>query len=220
MPDKDSPLRGSSMYVLEQLRDAIANGSLRPGAPIRQRQIADSFKLSHIPVREALWQLESEGLVVASHNRGMVVASLTEADALELTEFRALLEEYLTKRAVPRLTAEDLARAEDAINAIDRAQTTHEIVEFNAAFHQILYQRADAPHFLRAVEQARINLGRYLLMTWRSAGQTDRSQDEHRQILDACRRGDTDEAGRAMAAHVRAVGKSVVELIRGQAQAL
>ncbi len=220
MSNRDYPLRGSSMYVVEQLRDAITSGRLRPGSPIRQRQIADKFKLSHIPVREALWQLESEGLVVANHNRGMVVASLTEADARELTEFRALLEEHLTKRCVPRLTPADIAQVEQAITAIDNAQTTSEIVEFNAAFHQVLYQRANAPHFLRAVEQARVNLGRYLLMTWRTAGQTDRSQDEHRQILDACRRGDADEAGRIMAAHVRAVGESVVQLIREQARTL
>ncbi|MDR7034985.1 GntR family transcriptional regulator [Mesorhizobium sp. BE184] len=220
MSDGGNPLRGSSVYVLEQLRDAITSGTLRPGSPIRQRQIADQFKLSHIPVREALWQLESEGLVVASHNRGMTVASLTEAEALELTEFRALLEEYLTRRCVPRLSDTDLAQAEQAIAAIDRAQNTTEIVEFNSAFHRILYQRADAPHFLRTVEQARVNLGRYLLMTWRTAGQTDRSQEEHRQILEACRRGDAEEAGRIMATHVRAVGESVVRLIREQAQIL
>lgn len=220
MSNGDNPLRGSSMYVVEQLRDAITSGRLRPGAPIRQRQIADKFKLSHIPVREALWQLESEGLVVANHNRGMIVASLTEADALELTEFRALLEEHLTRRCVPRLTSADIAQVEQAVVAIDRAQNTSEIVEFNAAFHRILYQRAQAPHFLRAVEQARLNLGRYLLMTWRTAGQTDRSQEEHRQILEACRRGDAEEAGRIMAAHVRAVGETVVRLIREQEQDL
>lgn len=212
----ESPLKAAASLVIDSLKLSIGSGRLAPGAPIRQDQIAAELGVSHIPVREALRQLESEGLVVAAHNRGMTVAVLSEAEAVELTEFRALLEAHLTARAVPRLTDDDLAYAEGLVNAIDVAPDTPEVTRLNAEFHRSLYRRADAPYFLRAVEQARVNLGRYLIMTWGSPGQMDRSQDDHRQILEACRRRDADAASQIVERHVRAIGATIVDQIRRQ----
>src|SRR5947209_10797712 len=105
----------ASMTV-EALRERILRGDLPEGEPLRQDALADELGVSRIPVREALRQLEAEGLVTFSPHRGAVVSSLSLEEISELFELRAEIECDLVCRAIPNMTKEQLDRATEVLD--------------------------------------------------------------------------------------------------------
>ena len=198
----------------EALREQIGRGELKPGEALRQDHLAASVGVSHVPVREALTMLAADGLSTSRVNRGTVVTSLTEADALELADFRAVLEGRLMALAMPNLSRADIARASAALDALEAATDLADIVARNAAFHAMLYAKADRPYFQRAVATARLNLGRYLFLSWRAEGNAERSHAEHRTLLHLCETGDDAGAVALVAQHNRQTGERIAQIIR------
>ncbi|MGH7460513.1 MAG: GntR family transcriptional regulator, partial [Longimicrobiales bacterium] len=103
----------------EALREKILHGDYAEGAPLRQDALAAELGVSRIPVREALRQLEVEGLVTFSPHVGAIVSTLSLDEISELFELRAVLETELLKRALPKLTPEILDRADAVLDAYD-----------------------------------------------------------------------------------------------------
>ena len=101
----------SHELVAAVLREAITTGHLKANQPLPQDEIATQLRVSHIPVREALRQLQSEGLVDYQPNRGATVSALEPAEISEIYEIRAILETAAIRQAVPRLTPAQLERA-------------------------------------------------------------------------------------------------------------
>jgi DNA-binding GntR family transcriptional regulator len=208
---------GSATAVVHAaLRDRIGRAELPPGEPLRQDRIAATFGVSHVPVREALSLLVCEGLATSHMNRGSVVSALSAEDARELAEYRGLLEAGLIRRAIPNLSRNDLAKAEATLDELDAATSLDRIVVLNATFHTILYARAERPFILRAIDSARLNLGRYLWLTWRNSDNAERSQAEHRRLLAHCKAGDEEAAGKLTLKHLRATGEQVARIITEQ----
>jgi len=106
---------------VEALREKILRGEYPEGAPLRQDTLAAELGVSRIPVREALRQLEAEGLVTFVPHFGAVVSSLSLSEIKELFELRALLETDLLRRAIPRIREEDLDRADEILDQYDAA---------------------------------------------------------------------------------------------------
>src|SRR5215216_4305615 len=96
--------------TIKALRDRILRGDYPEGEPLRQDAIADELGVSRIPVREALRQLEAEGLVVFNPHRGAIVSSLSLDEIDEVFALRGDIEAGLIRRAIPLLDADDLAR--------------------------------------------------------------------------------------------------------------
>jgi DNA-binding GntR family transcriptional regulator len=96
--------------VYTTLKAAILEGRLKPGAPLREPEIAIQMGISRAPLREALRQLEREGLVVTSPYKGTHVATFTPKDIRELCKIRSLLEGYAIAEAVPRIKPDDVKR--------------------------------------------------------------------------------------------------------------
>src|SRR3954453_19675644 len=104
----------ASMTV-EALRERILRGDYPEGEPLRQDALADELGVSRIPVREALRQLEAEGVVTFNPHRGAVVSSLSLDEIHELFELRADIESDRLNRAVPRMAKEQLDRAVEVL---------------------------------------------------------------------------------------------------------
>jgi DNA-binding GntR family transcriptional regulator len=102
--------RTTQAMVAGGLRQGILSGALGGGRPLRQDEIAREFGVSRIPVREALRQLEGEGLVTFYPHRGATVSELSYEEATEIGEIRASSETLALKRALPNMTEEDLRR--------------------------------------------------------------------------------------------------------------
>src|SRR3984893_15925100 len=110
------PRQSLTSAVADKLRDQIIRGEIVEGAQLRQDVIAGQYRVSRIPVREALRQLDAEGLITIVPNRGAVVPQLSPNDIEELFAIRALLEPEVLKHSIPHLTKSDFSEAETLLN--------------------------------------------------------------------------------------------------------
>ena len=137
----------------DQLQHAILEGVLKPGERLRAEALAQRFGTSRTPIREALLQLEAQGLVEVEPNRGAVVRAFDRDDLLDLYAVRALLEPAAAARAAMRIDDNDIERLQDLC---DRARyaTVDEQIAYNEDFHRIIVEAAQSPRLTVAMRAA------------------------------------------------------------------
>jgi DNA-binding GntR family transcriptional regulator len=205
--------------VLGELRRAILAGALPAGTLLRQEEVAGRFGVSRPPVREALRQLEAEGLAEYRPRRGYAVASLDPADIEEIFEIRMLLEERAAFLAARRRTEQDVAdlkalllEMEDI--AIGQGYDLERFMAANRAFHERIMQTSGRKRLCRMMLGLRDNVERYVRMGAAMIGSMERVKREHRQIFEAFRRGDAERTAALCAAHVRITGERLLKALR------
>src|SRR5437870_2762975 len=120
-PSGGIPRKSLTSAVAEKLREKIVRGDIREGEQLRQDAIAQEFQVSRIPVREALRQLEAEGVITIVPHRGAVVSLLSCDEIEELFEMRAILEPEVLRVSIPNLTDSDFAQAANVLDTYDAA---------------------------------------------------------------------------------------------------
>jgi DNA-binding GntR family transcriptional regulator len=199
---KNSRERPAPETIAESLRAAIHSGVLAAGTQLRQDHIAEEHGVSHIPVREALRRLESEGLVTYYPRRGAFVAQISATDAAEITEMRVALEALALRRAIQRATAEDRAAAEVAVRRAEASSDLSEWSALNWEFHRALYGPCSLPRLLETIEGLWRNVDRYIRVVWQVSDYAHRPHQEHRQILAAYRPESAERCVALMTAHI------------------
>lgn len=201
----------TSDLILTHLRNAITDGSLDEGEPIRQDDVARLFSVSKIPVREALKRLEAEGLVEFHRNRGATVASVSEPEIAQIFEVRAILESEAVKLSIPQMSGATFERARAFCDAFARETDARRWAELNWQFHSCLYEDAGRPFLVSTIRSVNDRLERYLrLQLSLSRGQLT-ADDEHRRILAACIDKDKDLAGRLLFEHIMGACRSLLD---------
>jgi DNA-binding GntR family transcriptional regulator len=162
-----APLR---QQVLEALRRAIVSGRLAPGQRLTERELIEMLGVSRTVIREALRQIESEGLVEIIPNKGPVVRKLSATEAKDLYRIRAVLEGLAARLFAENADEEDVADLCDALESIKLAYrgTDGELaLEAKSHFYEILYSGgcSDTLESMLAMVQARI-------WRWRAVGLT------------------------------------------------
>lgn len=126
--------------LVECLRNEIIQGDHVPGQYLRLEEIAECFDVSTMPVREALRDLEAEGLVSIFPHRGAVVTKLSADDLQDIYQIRGTLEELGTRLAVPHMTETTLAELTSLIEEMDNhLGDVVDLVKLNHRFHSVLY---------------------------------------------------------------------------------
>jgi DNA-binding GntR family transcriptional regulator len=200
--------------IADALREAIIHGRLAPGQALRQEQLAAHFKVSRIPLREALRGLESEGWIELLPNRGARVGRLSAAEVAEIYEIRATLECMALRLAFPNHTAETWKEVASALRAARLEAQRARYVQRNREFHFALYQPAQRPHLLQLIESLHNRGERYLRLKLERAVYKRGSDEEHQRIYRACRSGDIDSAAAILGAHLRETGSMLAEQIQ------
>ncbi|TWB11555.1 GntR family transcriptional regulator [Nitrospirillum amazonense] len=205
-----------SAQVVDALRQMILSGEYALGAQLRQDEIAQKLGVSRIPVREALQQLEAEGLVATIPYKGSVVAQLSPAQVREYFEVRLLLEIDLLRRAIPQLTAKQIKRAEGVIKELHTAEAGR-WGALNWQLHESLYEPAQRPVMLDMVKRIHDSLDRYVrLHLSMTPAIHDRSMAEHEQLVALCRDGKGDEAVEVLRGHLTHALEELVVFLEGQ----
>ena len=198
--------------VVERLRDDIVSGRLAPGEPLRQDEIARSFGVSHVPIREAFLRLEAERLVEIRPRRGAIVAVLSAAELEELNEMRAALECCALRVSAPNLTNGDLQKAARVLDRID--PQPERWGEQNAAFHTILYKPAERPRLLAEILSLQRSVERYIYHEVKVTNNFAHSQREHRKLLELISRRKIEEACSLLNDHILKPGRILVSKLR------
>jgi len=195
--------------VRDGLRNAILNGALVQGTQLRQDQLAEQFGTSRIPVREALRQLESEGLVRIEPNRGAIVSSLSLADVLEMLDIRIALECYALRLAIPDMVEDDFELASQILQSYEGESDPDNWAQMNWRFHWTLYAPCQRPRLLSMIQANCEHVNRFVRTQVSRATGKERPQKEHYQLLDLCRQGKSDAATALLEAHIGQTKKSV-----------
>jgi DNA-binding GntR family transcriptional regulator len=200
--------RGSTpRMIVETLRTAIVDGTLAPGAPLRQDALARHFSVSAIPVREALRQLETEGWVKVEMNKGATVAPLSADEAREIYEIRAALESLAIGLAIPVHTPATLRHAQALCKAASAETDPALYVARNQAFHLSLYEPAARSRLLELIGVLHIRGERYLRLKFGLPSYKGESDREHAALLKAVRRGDVATAQSLVTKHLLDTGE-------------
>lgn len=187
--------------VAEELRSRIISGEIGEGETLYQERLAANLGVSRIPLREAMRQLEAEGLITLSSHRGGVVSVLSFDEIRELFEIRSCLETWLLGAAIPHLKDADFQALDTMVDNMHHGEVER-WGELNWAFHEKLYSPAGRKHTMQMLQRIHRNLDRYLRIQisitsgWKQAG------EEHRAIIEACRARDVRRATALLEVHI------------------
>jgi DNA-binding GntR family transcriptional regulator len=200
----------TSSAVLQLLRQSLDRGRWAAGAPLRQEEIAAELNVSRVPVREALFQLQAEGLVQVVPNKGVYVRGMSAAELRELFQLRRLIEADVLAAAVPLHTAASLNRAETVQAALDKASSVADWLAGDREFHECLYAPANRVESMAIVRRLRFLVDRYYFARLRPSTRAQGWHEEHHGLLRAVRRKDPAAATRLLKAHLDATEKSAL----------
>jgi DNA-binding GntR family transcriptional regulator len=214
------PRAGLHAQAATRLRALIVRGDLSPGQPLLETDLSEALGVSRTPLREALRQLASEGLVELRLNRSAIVAPLRREELTELFEALSGIERCAAELAAARITARDVEQLEALQLRIEWHRERGEMREYfeiNQQIHRAIVGFArngvlKATHdaLLPRAERARF-FGLSVLGRW------DESVRDHQEILAALRGGDGDRAGTLLGHHVRRTGEVVAGTLPAEA---
>lgn len=185
----------ASPRVRDLLEEAILEGDLKPGERLRAEALAQRFGTSRTPIREALLQLEAQGLVDVEPNRGAVVRSFDRDDLQDLYDLRALLEPHAAALAATRISDKDIARLEELCEASDQ-------IVANEAFHRIILEAAQSPRLANAMRAASGIPRSFRSIFWHDERQREESLMCHRRLVAAFKARDAQLAEAVMRMHI------------------
>jgi len=218
-----APLR---LQVLDGLRQAIIEGRLAPGVRLTERDLTEMMGVSRTVVREALRQLESEGLVAIIPHKGPVVRELTRAEAKDLYDIRALLEGLAARLFVENANDAQTKRLGQTLEVVAQAYQAgdaHRILDTKNSFYEALFEGAASPTLSAMLSSLHARIWRWralgLSHPQRSLERSKESVRGLRAIVAAIRKRDADtaekltrqEAQRAAAEVMRLIDKTAAE---------
>jgi DNA-binding GntR family transcriptional regulator len=185
--------RSLRQQVASSLRDAILSGSLKPGQRLVEEEISQGMHTSRGPLREALRQLEQEGLVVSVPYRGSFVSRISTLEVIEvLIPLRSTLEEFGFAHAIDNLTDADMTELHDILVRLEGAAPAGDLlalVENDIAFHRLVMSRSGQPHTTQIwgtiAPRIRAYFYTHLRGVMPSSGQLEHLAAGHRALFDA-----------------------------------
>jgi DNA-binding GntR family transcriptional regulator len=212
-----APLR---QQVLDGLRQAIIDGRLAPGARLTERELTEMMGVSRTVVREALRQLETEGLIENIPNKGPVVRTLSLAEARDLYSVRAVLEGFAARLFADKATDAQIVRLDEALVRVVAAYDSGDasaVLDSKNSYYGVLFEGAASETLSSMLAALHARIWR-----WRALGLTHprRSQDRSREsvvslqaILGAIRSRDGDAAERLTRDEAQKAAEEVIRLL-------
>lgn len=190
-------------FVGKVLRRAILSGELKGGTRLVQADLASILEVSTTPVREALRDLASEGLIRFDPHRGAVVQELSGDELREIYMIREILEPFALRLAVPKVTSELLDRLRELHQKMASEPHSAEWVDANRLFHLTIYEAAGFPRLsaiIKSLEDASVM---YIGASLNDVeGLREAAVHDHGAILSALENGDADAAEEAVRTHL------------------
>lgn len=189
--------------VADYLREMIADGRLRPGQQLVEREVCEATTASRASVREAFRELEANGLVVSERGRGATVAAMTKDEAARWEEIRMSLEELLGWRFALNASDDDLAELRKVVEAMETVvDEPRQVLRAKRQFYAVLYRGAASPELARLVDQLHLRGSMAQSAAFYKPGRANDAVKEFRAILDAAETRDPGLTARRSIEHV------------------
>ena len=207
-------LRGK---VFHQLREDILSGHYKEHEELREMAISEEMGVSRTPVREALRQLELEGLVLMIPRKGAEVAEITEKNMRDVLEVRKALEELAVQLACDKITKEEIEemkKAAEDFKKILKSKDITEIAEADVRFHDIIYMATDNQKLIQLLNNLREQMYRYRVEYLKREEAHPQLIAEHAAIIEYISKGEKKAATDIMCKHIDNQVTTVIDVIR------
>lgn len=198
-----------SEHIRQKLADDILHGIYPPGARLDETSLASQFRLSRTPVREALRQLVSAGLIELKPHRGAFVSLPSDAAIAEMFEVMGELEASCARFAAQRISPSErvsLSSVHDRAAAAVRAQDIEAYRKFNFDFHDVIYRASHNQFLMTTAQTVRSRIAPFRRAQFEMAGRLAKSHEEHGAIVAAILDGRSAAAADLIRHHVNVVG--------------
>ena len=213
LPHKNRTLSG---LIVDQLRQSIFAGEHSAGAQLRQDALAEAYGVSRIPVREALFQLEAEGLVRIVPHKGAIVSELSLGEINDVFDLRGIIEPRLLAGSVPLLETGDFEHLNEIHARFSESIARRDVSawgELNAEFHLALYVRSPHPRSRSIVTGLLQTSDRYTRVQLSNSTAMETAEKEHAELIALCRAKKADEACRFLFHHIESVRKDLLRVV-------
>jgi DNA-binding GntR family transcriptional regulator len=205
------PPESISDQIYDLLKKKILNSEIQPGERLMQEEVAEAFKASRTPVRQAFRLLEKDGLVERLPQGGLRITRLDVETINDLFAIRAVLETYGVQLACDRIQPETIKtlrsikeQADQLLESasIQRETKIRQLFELNSFFHETIYRSTKSGYLLGLISNLRNTVLRLRALGLRKDNTWRQSWDEHGQLIDCLERKDKKTAGKLMRRHV------------------
>ena len=203
--------------LVEQIRNEIILGNFPPGTRLRLRNLAKQFDVSVQPIREALGELETEGLVQTIAHKGSIVTTLSAEDIVDIYETRATLEALATRLAIPKMSADTFKKLTQIVDQMDASfGQVAELINLNRQFHYVLYQASQRKHLCETINILRNRTSHYLHAYMIQLDAMTERKDDHRIILKRAAAGDIEGTASFIYDHIAHAGEGIARYVEKQ----
>jgi DNA-binding GntR family transcriptional regulator len=202
--------------IAKWIRDEIEAGTFPPGTRLEERPLSERFGVSKTPVREALIQLASIGIVDLRQRKGATVTILSVEQVISMFEVMTELETMAAKLSATRMSASDrdeLAKIHRRSEACILAEDFEKYDAINKEFHELIYRGSCNDYLETSVKDVRSRLRVYRRYPFTKAGRIRQSFADHEQIVQAISKGDGETAAAAMRDHISIGGRVFADLV-------
>ena len=211
-PKGRAALSGDDAY--RHLLTAIVEGRIKPGDRVREAAVASETKLSRTPVREALRRLESEGLLVHTPHRGMVVNRLDHREITELYLIREVLEGTAAALAARHASDAEISALRDMLETqATRDAAPEDYARWNKFFHRALYRGAHNRYLVQMLDSLATSMSLLGRTTLSLPGRPSVALEEHTRIVEAIAAHDPEAAEAAARSHIHEAHKARLRVL-------
>lgn len=203
--DQKKENKSLTSIIFDRIREDILNDQYATGSKIIEAKLADELGVSRTPVREALKQLELDGLVENIPNRGVVVKGISKQDISDIYTIRQAIEGIAATWCVERITDQEVQELKEIFDLMEFytfKKDVEKISELNTRFHEVIYHSTKSRYLEHVLKDFQIFIKSTRNKSLKSEGRLDEALEEHRRIIEAIMAKDVEAAKSSIAHHV------------------
>ncbi|HYE81633.1 MAG TPA: GntR family transcriptional regulator [Clostridia bacterium] len=198
----------------DYLYDAIITNVIQPGQPIIEQEISSTLGTSRTPVREALKQLESEGLVRHIPGRGTFVSEVTTQDVEEIFTLRSMLEILALQSAWKKISDKELEEASQHLVSLDSNCSADEFYKSDRMIHDLIVRNGGNRRLDSFLKNINAQIERIRIISSLTPQRLGKSKEEHLEIISALKERNLEKTEELLRAHINNVKESAIEVCR------
>ena len=205
--------------VFLTLEEAILTGEYKRGESLTEMSLSKKLEVSRTPIRSALHRLSEEGLVEIKPNRGAIVVGVSDDDLVDTYKIRMRLEGLASSMAAERMDDDAKARLEEIVELSEfylAKGDVDKLKELDTDFHLVIYQASGNRTLSKILTELHRNIRSYRRIALTVPGRLERSIEEHRDILDAIKSGNADQAEKLTSLHIERAMENMIIATKGR----
>jgi DNA-binding GntR family transcriptional regulator len=193
-------------WVYNKIEEDILNGRYKPGDDLIETKLSEELGVSRTPIREAIRQLELEGLVQYFPNKGVVVRGVSSQDIEDIYTIRMLIEGLAARWATEKITQEELEEMEEALQLEEFYTMKNDInnlMRMDSRLHDIIYKASKSKPLMKTLSTYHNYIKKARSASFKTPGRAEKVLEEHREIFEAIKNRDAEKAEKLTSEHVR-----------------